>query len=64
MENQALLKLARNIGSTKIIILNSNSDLDYSIESDMGGSFVTVNFGEMDQVIKEIIFQEISVEEV
>ena len=56
----ALLKLARNIGSTKIIILNSNSDLDYSIESDMGGSFVTVNFGEMDQVIKEIIFQEIS----
>ena len=56
----SLLKLARNIGSTKIIILNSNTTENYSIESDMGGSFVNISFKEMDEVIKEIIFQEIS----
>ena len=56
----SLLKLARNIGSTKIIILNSNKTENYSIDSDMGGSFVNINFKEMDEVIKEIIFQEIS----
>ena len=56
----SLLKLARNIGSTKIIILNSDTTENYSIDSDMGGSFVNINFKEMDEVIKEIIFQEIS----
>ena len=56
----SLLKLARNIGSTKIIILNSDTTEDYSMNSDMGGSFVNISFKEMDEVIKEIIFQEIS----
>ena len=56
----SLLKLARNIGSTKIIILNSDTTENYSIDSDMGGSFVNIGFKEMDEVIKEIIFQEIS----
>ena len=56
----SLLKLARNIGSTKIIILNSDTTENYSMESDMGGSFVNISFKEMDEVIKEIIFQEIS----
>ena len=56
----SLLKLARNIGSTKIIILNSNTTENYSMDSDMGGSFVNISFKEMDEVIKEIIFQEIS----
>ena len=56
----SLLKLARNIGSTKIIILNSDTTENYSIDSDMGGSFVNISFKEMDEVIKEIIFQEIS----
>jgi len=57
----SLLKLARNIGSTKIIILNSNTNENYSMDSDMGGSFVNIGFKEMDEVIKEIIFQEISI---
>ena len=56
----SLLKLARNIGSTKIIILNSDTTENYSMDSDMGGSFVNIGFKEMDEVIKEIIFQEIS----
>ena len=56
----SLLKLARNIGSKKIIILNCDTNKNYSIDSDMGGSFVNINFKEMDEVIKEIIFQEIS----
>ena len=56
----SLLKLARNIGSTKIIILNSDTTGNYSMERDMGGSFVNIGFKEMDEVIKEIIFQEIS----
>ena len=56
----SLLKLARNIGSKKIIILNCDTNENYSIDSDMGGSFVNINFKEMDEVIKEIIFQEIS----
>ena len=56
----SLLKLARNIGSTKIITLDCNTTETYSMDSDMGGSFVNISFKEMDEVIKEIIFQEIS----
>ena len=56
----SLLKLARNIGSKKIIILNSDTTENYSMNSDMGGSFVNISFKEMDEVIKEIIYQEIS----
>ena len=55
-----LLKVARNIGSKKIIILNSDTIENYSMNSDMGGSFVNISFKEMDEVIKEIIYQEIS----
>ncbi|MFL2650118.1 MAG: sigma-54 interaction domain-containing protein [Alphaproteobacteria bacterium] len=57
----SLLKLARNIGSTKIIILNSDTNENYNMDSEMGGSFVNIGFKEMDEVIKEIIFQEISI---
>ena len=56
----SLLKIARNIGSTKIIILHTYTTENYAIDSDMGGSFVNISFKEMDEVIKEIIFQEIS----
>ena len=44
----SLLKLARNIGSTKIIILNSDTNENYSMDSEMGGSFVNIGFKEMD----------------
>jgi len=56
----SLLKIARNIGSAKIIILHSCATENYAMDSDMGGSFVNIRFKEMDEVIKEIIFQEIS----
>ena len=55
-----LLKIARNIGCIKIIILNSCTTENYAMNSDMGGSFVNISFKQMDEVIKEIIFQEIS----
>ena len=56
----SLLKIARNIGSIKIIILHSCTTENYAMDSDMGGSFVNIRFKDMDEVIKEIIFQEIS----
>ncbi|MFL2662044.1 MAG: sigma-54 interaction domain-containing protein [Alphaproteobacteria bacterium] len=56
----SLLKIARNIGSAKIIILHSCTTESYAMNSDMGGSFVNISFKQMDEVIKEIIFQEIS----
>ena len=57
-----LLKVARNIGSKKIIILNAKVDAAYNIENEMGGSYVTINFKELDAIIKEIVFQQISVQ--
>ncbi len=57
-----LLKVARNIGSKKIIILNPKVDAEYNIENEMGGSYVTINFKELDAIIKEIVFQQISVQ--
>ena len=55
-----LMKVARNFGSTKIIVLNPGNLEGYSMESEMGGSFVCINYSEFDDVIKEIVFQQIS----
>ncbi len=55
-----ILKIARNIGSTKLIVLNSSKE--YNIEKDMGGAYIKVSYKELDEVIKEIIFQMISTE--
>jgi len=57
-----LLKIARNVGSTKVIVLNSESKEDFSIEEDMGGAYLQINYDLLDEVIKETVYQLISSE--
>ncbi len=57
-----LLKIARNIGSVRVIVLKSDSQEDFSIEEEMGGAYLTINYDSLDEVIKEIVFQLISSE--
>ena len=57
-----ILKFARDIGSIKIITINSNYDKGYSICKEMGGAYIKLSFKNFDEVIKEIIFQIISTE--
>ena len=57
-----ILKIARNIGSTKLIVLNSTSDGNYDLKKEMGGAYIQISYKIMDEVIKEIIFQIISKE--
>ena len=57
-----ILKIARNIGSTKLIVLDSTSDGNYDLKKEMGGAYIQISYKIMDEVIKEIIFQIISKE--
>ena len=57
-----ILKVARNIGSTKLIVLDSNSSESYNLEKEMGGAYVNLSYCDLDEVIKEIIYQMISEE--
>jgi len=56
-----LLKISREIGCTNLITLNSK-DSEYNIESELGGAYLKISFNEINQVIKEIVFQIISLE--
>jgi len=56
-----LLKISREIGCTNLIVLNT-TDSPYNIESELGGAYLKISFNEINQVIKEIIFQIISLE--
>ncbi len=57
-----ILKIARNIGCTKLIVLDSENKDGYSLSKEMGGAYVKISFSILDEVIKEIIFQMISKE--
>ena len=57
-----ILKIARNIGSTKLIVLDSTNDGSYDLKKEMGGAYIQISYKIMDEVIKEIIFQIISKE--
>ena len=57
-----ILKIARNIGSTKLIVLDSGNDGSYDLKKEMGGAYIQISYKIMDEVIKEIIFQIISKE--
>ena len=57
-----ILKIARNIGSTKLIVLDSENDSSYDLKKEMGGAYIQISYPIMDEVIKEIIFQIISKE--
>ena len=56
-----ILKTSRKIGSTNIIVLD-NSDVEYSILSELGGAYLMITFSKFDEVINEIIFQAIESE--
>ncbi len=57
-----ILKIVRNIGSTKLIVLESNNNHGYNLKKEMGGAYISLSFNEFDEVIKETIFQIISEE--
>ena len=52
-----ILKIARNIGSTKLIVLDSTNDGSYDLKKEMGGAYIKISYSFMDEVINEIIFQ-------
>ena len=54
-----LLKISRNIGSTNLIVLNSDES-KYEIKKDLGGAFLEISCTNVDEVIIEIVFQIIS----
>jgi len=54
-----LFKLSRSIGSTKIIILKSNSQ-EYKIESELGGAYSKYYFHNFDESIYELLINKIS----
>ena len=54
-----LFKLSRSIGSTKIIILKSNSQ-EYKIETELGGAYNKYYFPNFDESINELIINKIS----
>ncbi len=56
-----ILKTSRKIGSTNVIVLD-NSDVEYSILSELGGAYLMLTFSKFDEVINEIIFQAIEAE--
>ena len=47
-----ILKIARNIGSTKLIVLDSTSDGNYDLKKEMGGAYIQISFKIIDEVIK------------
>ena len=51
-----VLKISRKIGSTNIVVLD-NSDVKYSILSELGGAYLVISFSQLDEVINEVIFQ-------
>ena len=57
-----ILKIARNIGSTKLIVLDSGNNGSKALKKEMGGAYIQISCKIMDEVIKEIIFQIISKE--
>ena len=54
-----ILKIARNIGSTNILILDK-TDIEYDVQNDLGGAYSTISFKNYNDVIQEIIFQTIA----
>jgi len=51
------LKFSRNIGSTNVLVLNESLENNFSISEDLGGAYLEISCSEINEVIKEIIFQ-------
>ncbi len=50
----SLVKIARKLSSSKILILHSGVS-DYSMSSELGGSYLNISYPELDDCIKELI---------
>ena len=49
-----LIKISRNIGCKKIIILNKKEN-SYEMQTDLGGSYMNITSSELDEAVKEIL---------
>ena len=49
-----LVKIARKLSSSKILILHSGVS-DYSMSSELGGSYLNISYPELDDCIKELV---------
>ena len=49
-----LVKIARKLSSSKILILHSGVS-DYSMSSELGGSYLSISYPELDDCIKELV---------
>ena len=54
-----LIKLSRNVGCSKIIILNSGND-HYFVDSELGGSYLNLTFKNFNTSIYELLFNTVS----
>ena len=50
----SLVKIARKLSSSKILILHSGVS-DYSMSSELGGSYLSISYPELDDCIKELV---------
>ena len=50
----SLVKIARKLSSSKILILHSGVN-DYSMNSELGGSYLNISYPELDDCIKELV---------
>ncbi|MBD75231.1 MAG: AAA family ATPase [Rickettsiales bacterium] len=50
----SLVKIARKLSSSKILILHSGVN-DYSMSSELGGSYLNISYPELDDCIKELV---------
>lgn len=50
----SIIKIARKLSSSKAIVLQSGID-DYSMISELGGSYLNISYPELDDCIKELI---------
>ena len=51
---ESLVKIARKLSSSKILILHSGVS-DYSMSSELGGSYLSISYPELDDCIKELV---------
>ena len=54
-----ILKIARNVGCTNILVLDK-TNIDYEVQNDLGGAYVVISFNNLNDVMLEIIFQTLS----
>ena len=54
-----ILKIARNVGCTNILVLDK-TNIDYEVQNDLGGAYTVISFKNLNDVMFEIVFQTLS----